>query len=450
MNKYITKLKQMSRSILVILLLVTSNLYAQNLTDDQKNAFMPNIKRLLKDYEQYSQFTTDGIRLNNDYIIQFSTLFNRKIKNGIYNDITPTNKGIFHTVDEYVSFVRSNYPQGLDVTIDIDNIQIEEAYLKKTVFEITVKVHKKITGLFNNQKIHHFNDDLFFTLTATADAQGKPSDFKINGILNKSRYAQTIINRQGKGVFVGITGLYALTQIYSPMSFSSDILEAKSGNSFYPGIDLLVMFTNSFGLGTGIRFSSYKSSFNISSYNKTSDAVITDIDGDTYNPVLQINNLNQVSTVKSLDIPILLKFRGGKNKTKFYFDLGVIYTKISNATFTLTGNSVRKGYYSAPYYVTLSDIPEYGFGSYTYRNDEFNLMTESSTFSGYTSFGLMFQLPQNLLLKIGGSLTYGLSDLKPDNNNTDNYINLVSSKPVENTTLRAISIEMGIFYKIPF
>ncbi|MHC1703735.1 MAG: hypothetical protein AB9846_07490 [Tenuifilaceae bacterium] len=450
MKKVITKPKQLlSRLILLIFVLFSVSLNAQDLTEEQKNALLPSIKQILKDYEKYSQFSSDGINLYKEYINKFSSLFDPIIKGGIYNDIIPAGKGTFLTSYEYVSFVITNYPQGLDVAMDIDNIKIENAILKKGVYAVTVKVRKKVTGMFNNIKIHRFNDDLYFTFSASLNDQGTASNLKINGVLSKSKFAQTLTNKQGKGVYLGISGLYAQTKIYSPMSFDSDILDAKPGSSIYPGFDLVAMFTNGFGIGTGVRLSSYQSSFAIGSYSKTSEAIITDEDGDTYNPVLQISNLNQTSTIKSLDIPILLKFRGGKKKTKFYLDLGVIYSKISSATFTLDGNAVRSGYYTE-YKAILTDITEYGFGSYNYNADsEYELKTEETTLSGYASLGLMFQLSQSLHLKIGGGLTYGISDLKPDPNNADNYINLVSKEPVKNTTLQANGVEIGLYYRIP-
>jgi len=451
MKKVITKPKQLlSRLILLIFVLFSVSLNAQDLTDEQKNALLPSIKQILKDYEKYSQFSVDGINLDKDYINKFSSLFDPIIKGGIFNDIIPAKKGTFITSYEYVNFVRTNYPQGLDVVMDIDNVKIENATLKKGVYAVTVKARKKVTGMFNNLKIHRFNDDLYFTFSASLNDQGTASNLKINGVLNKSKFAQTITNRQGRGIYMGISGLYAQTKIFSPMSFSNDNLEAKAGSAFYPGFEVVAMLTNGFGIGTGVRLSSYQSSFAINSYSKTSEAVITDKDGDTYNPVLQISKLNQLSTIKSLDIPILLKFRGGKNKTKFFLDIGVLYSKISSATFTLDGNTVRYGYYSE-YKVILTDITEYGFGTYSYKADtEYELKTEETTMSGYASLGLMFQLSPSLLLKIGGGLTYGISDLKPDPNNSDNYINLVSKEPVKNTTLQANGVEIGLYYKIPF
>ncbi len=449
MKKDISKLKQMmSRSFLLILVFFTLNLSAQIITDEQKNELLPKVKSLLKDYERYSQFSSDGINLNSDYLIQFSGLFEPKMRDGIFNDIIPTQKGTFPTADQYINFVKTNYQQGLDVVIDFDNIRIVDVKQVKGSYEVSVLVHKKVTGIFNNQGIHRFNDNLYFLFISGIDDQGKPTNLRINGILTKEKYAQSIAKGHGKAVLIGITGLFAQTKIASSSASSSDFMKIKAGGSIYPGIDLAAMITNGFGIGVGVRFSKYSSTFDISNYNKTSELLITDTDGDKYNPVLQISKLNQVSTIKSLDIPILLKFRGGKGKTKFYFDLGVIYSKISSSTFTLNGSAVRGGYYQS-LNVILTDIPEYGFGTYTYKTDnEFKLKLQSTNFSAYTSLGFLFQLSSRLSLKAGASLMYGITELKPDLSNADNYSNLISVESIKN--LRANNVEIGLFYRIPF
>ena len=451
MKKDITKLKQiMSRSLLLILVLFTTTLSAQNLTEEQKNALLPKVKQLLKDYELYSQFSTDGVNLNNDYLVLFSAMFDPQMKHAIFNDLTPTKKGTFPSVDLYVDFVKTNYSQGLDVFMDIDGIQIEDAFLKKGSYMFSVKVHKRVTGVFNNQGIHRFNDDLYFTFSATSDEQGNPSNLKINGVLTIERYAQYLINKKWSGISLGVTGLYSQSQIYGPAIYTSDVWKPASGSTIYPGFDLAIMFTNGFGIGTGVRLSSYSSSFAISSYNKTSVVTLTDKDNDKYKPVLNISALNEQIHIKSLDIPILLKFRGGKGKTKFYFDMGVIYSKISNGYFTLEGSSVKSGYYSG-FNVTLSDIPEYDFGSFNYTTDkEYELKMGASSISGYTSLGLLFQLAPGLLFKVGGGLSYGLTDLKFDQENPNNYLNFTLSEPVQNTTLRSYGVEIGLLYRISF
>lgn len=449
MKKHILKVKpRISRLLLVFFLgIIASNLFAQKLAEEQKKELLPKVQLLLKDYAQCSQFTTDGISLSNEYLKRFAALFDPISTDEIYNDLSPSKKGIFSSADQYVNFVKTNYQQGLDVSIETDNIQIVDAQLVKGNYFVTVLVHKKITGVFNNQKINRFNDKLYFLLSSSVDGQGNTSGFRINGILSVERYAQTIANKQSKAIYIGITGLYAQTKIASNAS-SNTFMKANTGSSIYPGFEVIAMFTKNIGVGVGVRLSKYSTTFDISNFDKKSEALIPDIDGDFYNPVLQISKLSQISTIKSLDIPLLLKIRGGKGKTKFYFDLGVVYSNISKSSFTLEGSSVRGGYYQS-LNVTLTDIPEYGFGTYTYKSDNvFDLKINTTQFSAYSSLGLTLQIVPSLSVKAGFSILYGITELNPDQTNPNDYSNLISIEPIKN--LRANSFEIGLYYRIPF
>jgi len=451
MKKNNIKPKQiMSRYILAVMLLFTANLSAQTLTQQQMSALIPKVKEVLKEYELANQFTIDGITINNDYAAMFISLFDPRMRYGIFNDLSPTNKGTLSTAEMYVNYVKTNYPQGLDVSMMIDSMLIFDAAVKKTTFTFSVKVHKRIRGLFSNQAIHRFNNYLYLSFSATSDAAGNPTNLKINGVLTVDRYAQTLLNKKWGGISLGVTGLYSQTQIYSAMLYTSDVWKPSLGSNIYPGFELAIMFTNGFGIGSGVRLSSYKTAFAITNFNNKSALTLVDKDGDSYSPVLKISDMTQQNQIKSLDIPIVLKFRGGKGNAKFYLDLGAIYSKISKSYFTLEGTIVRSGFYPS-YNITLTDIPEYNFGNFTYTTDkQYQLKSEASVISGYASMGMLFQLFPGFLLKIGGGMTYGLTDLKYDQKNADNYINLTLPASVESTTLRSFGAEIGFIYKLGF
>ena len=449
MENSISKLKQMkSRLLILILMIVTSNIYAQNLTEEQKNDILPRVQFLLKDYELINQFSSDGISLNDNYLKRFTLLFESPLKYGIYNDLSPAKKGAFSTVEQYVNFVKTNYQQGLDVTID--NVKIVDASITKNGYSIAVLARKKIAGIFNNQGIHRFNEDLYFILTSKVDGQGNPTQFMISGILTKDKFAQTYYKKNEGRINLGLVALVSQTNIYNNEISSSNIWKLTSGTVVYPGIDINFMLTKHFGIGAGLRLSSYNATYGISNYNKKSDRMMTDIDGDSYNPVLQIPSIEQQSFIKSYDIPVTLKFQFGKGKVRFYLDVGAIGSIISKSYFTIKGSSVKSGYYSS-LNVTLTDIPEYGFGSYNYKNEtNYELLKGKTTsFSGYTSLGFLFQISPSILFTVGAGMTYGLTDPNFDSNISENFINLTLPKPITGTTLRSTGVEMGVFYSIP-
>ncbi len=446
-------------SFLLLFFLFPLGLFSQELTEEQKQNLEVKIKLLLKDYELYNQFTTDGASLNSDYIKNFIALFESPSKTGYFNDLSPTGSGSFDTPELYVNFVRQFYRQGLDVTVNRDNINIVEIKLEKGKFKIFTYVSKKVIGIYNNQGINKFNKELCFIFTATTDEKGGFGNLKINGIVTKEQYASIVASRKGKGLYAGVGGMYTQTQIYDANIYNSGIWTAGMKSSINPQFDLNIMFTRGFGIGTGVRLAKYQTAFTLSGYNNMSDSQIKDEDGDTYQPVLSVGELIDTRTISSLDIPFMLKFRMGKGKVSFTLDMGVIYSMYSKANFNLEGSATRSGYYK-DFNVTLEDIKELGFGTYNYGSgDSFDMELPANGLSGYAGLGFLFQLSPKVLMKIGTGVIYGITpfgmnnisgdnfytnpDLKPSN-----YFNYTLAAPSNNTTIRSAGAEVGLIFKL--
>ena len=430
--------------------LVFSNLtYSQVITDEQKLNLETKIKLLMKDYAVFNQFSVDGVNISSDYAKQFIALFETPSKTGIFNDLAPTGKGTFQSPELYVNFVRQFYPQGLDITLDLDKLTVVETTTTKDgKFKIFTYINKRIVGIYNNQNLYKFNNDLCFVFTALPDGKGGFSSLKIDGVITKEKYAQNIQNSKGKGIYLGVAGMYSQTRINDVNISNSGIWNESMGTSIIPEFELTFMFTRGFGLGTGIRLSKYSTAFTINNYNQTSSSKITDEDGDTYNPVLQISELTDNRTISSTDIPILLKFRMGKAKTKFTLDLGVIYSMFSEASYTLNGAATRAGYYSE-YNVILNDITEYGFGTFNYtEKDTYEMTMPSSGLSGYAGIGLQFQLAPFMFLNIGTALTYGITPIGMNTDDSDNYFNYTLENPADKASLQLAGAKIGLTFKI--
>jgi len=445
--------------ILFIILFFPLGLFAQELTEAQKQNLEVKIKLLLKDYELYNQFTTNGVNIDNEYIRQFYTLFETPSKTGYFNDLAPSGKGSFATPQLYTNFVVQFYKQGLDVTINRDQINIVDIKLEKGKFKIYTYISKKITGIYNNQGIYKFNNELCFIFTAMPDEKGEISNLKINGIITKDRYAQMLSAAKGKGLYAGIGGMYNQTQIFDDNLYKSGLWSAGMQSSINPQFDLNIMFTRGFGIGTGVRLTKYQTAFTLSGYNNLSEATIIDEDNDSYHPRLSIDELIDTRTIASLDIPFMLKFRMGKGKVSLTLDMGVIYSMYSEASFTLEGNATRSGYYP-DFNAELQDIPELGFGTYNYSTDEvFEMQLPESGLSGYAGLGFLFQLSPRVLMKIGTGVIYGITPFALNNLSSEtfydnpstkpsNYLNYTLANPVNNATIRSAGAEIGLIFKL--
>ena len=435
-------------ALVLFFIMICINLTAQQTADNQKKIIFDKVTEFLGKYQLYSQFTTDGITLDEEYINQFSQLFDKDKFKEMFNDLSKDGKTIFYHFEEYITFVRLFYPQGVDQSLDLNNLSFIESPIKKGIFRIIVKAKKQLTGLYGGNEIHSYDGDLYFFITVSETELENISGYKIVRILSPEKYEKYVASRKSKGIYIGFSGGYDVTRIYSLPVYSSKIWSPSMVNSINPGIDLTFMVTNRFGLETGFRKFEYGSLFTIKDYDKTSEATVTDIDGDIYNPVLKISELIENNTIKCIELPIMIKTRAGNGITKFFFDFGVVYSIIKESYFTLDGNTIVEGYYPK-YNVTLKNIPEYGFGNFNYTSTKKNQMTlKKQLFSANVEVGVSINLGRSFLLKIGTRINYGLNDIGFNTIRHPGDFKNIITKPITPTILQSAGVEIGLSYKI--
>ncbi len=427
------------------LLINCSEIQAQSVNNNT-DILMPKITELIMDYQKYGQFTSNGVSLDEDYINRYRDLFD--LKEGIYNDLSFSSTGSFSSIERYILYARQFYSQGLDITIDTDKLIIEESSKDLNGYKVRLLVRKELVGLYSQKKIHRFEGNLYFYLTVAANSQGIITSIRINGVLSTKQFTRSIQDKKEKGLYVSATGAFAMTRIYNSNLYNESSWTASTGKSIHPSLAITYMFNRNAGITGGIKFSTFKTSFAIRNYSNTSNQTMTDIDGETYQPVLTISSLTQSNHVNCFDIPFLVKLNSGNQKTKFYFHAGIILSFFVKSNFTLDGDLVKAGYYSQ-YGMTIEDIPEYGFGSLNYSStDKYTLKMPSYNLSGYFSLGLTRMIKPGLSLMFGVSRTLGLTDLGFNQNIPENYINYAISNPLKRTILQSTNIEIGIIYKI--
>ena len=423
----------------------------QKSLENQQKIMLTKVTEFLEKYELYSQFTIDGVTLEENYVFEFNKLFARDKFNGIYNDLNYEDvKGAdrFKLPEEYVSYVRTNYPQGFDQSLDLENLTIVESPDLKGFYRIIVMVRKQLTGLYGGKKIYNFDEYIFFFISAPVTDLENIAEYKITGILSSENYSTYLANRKSKGLYIGLTGAFDRTRIYSLPVYSSGWWSTSMVNYYNAQIELTYMFTNRVGLGTGLCMINYGSSFTINDYNQTSQAQVYDIDGDLYNPVLEISNLTETNSIKCFEVPLLLKTRAGTGIAKFYLDIGIVYSMINESYYTLDGSSVIKGYYPQ-YRVTLKDLPEYGFGAYDYSSSLTEQMTLTKhLISAHGALGLSLNIGGSFNLKVGARINYGLTDIGFDKVRHSNDFNNILSGDIKSTILQLAGAEIGLSYKI--
>jgi hypothetical protein len=434
--------------MILVSILVCTNVTAQDTIRSQKKLLLTKVTEFLEKYQQYGQFTKDGVKLDEQYIYEFSLLFDKYRFKGMYDDLSIEGKTKFYLPDNYIEYIRIYYPQGVDQVIDLENISILDSTIKEGYYNIVVRARKHLTGIHGGREIHRIDEDLYFFIKVLVSDMDNISRYKIFGILSTEKYSKYFASRKSRGIYLGFTEGYDVTRIFNSMVYSSDIWSNTMAKTYNSTVDLTFMFTNGFGLEVGYSKSEYGTLFTIQDYSQTSGAIVTDIDGDKYNPVFQNLSLKENNTIVCYEIPFLINTRAGKGIVKFNFNFGAVYSMVKESGYTLDGSSTIAGYYPQ-YYVTLRNIPEYGFGDFKYSPNVVNEMTlTEQLISAHASMGISFSIGRSFLLKVGGRITYGLTDIGFGKIRHYNDFNNTLGAPISSTTLQSAGVEIGLSYRI--
>lgn len=395
---------------LIISLLVLSSISIAQVAGDEKTK---GIKELLEKYQMYGQFTIDGNSTNTEYAQNFVALFETTSKMEVYNDMA-AKKGepfSFGSAQEYMQYVIRNYPYGIDISLDFSQMKVIDKFKLKGKEGYIVQIPKRITGLYLIKSFHRFNGTVYFFINETVTDKG--AQYKIARVLDPVTYQKYDGNQRITGLYAGFSGGYGQTMIMNNSVLSATEIYTDLEYQYNKALlfEVNYMFTRGFGLGTGIGFSTYSSAFMVNQFTSNStDITLTDEDGDTYFPLLEVNNLVETDVINSVDIPVMLKFRTGKGKTAFYIDMGVIYSMIT-AEYSLQGTQTKSGYYPE-YEVLLDDVEEYGFGTFSFNNEAQELkLKETANLSAYLGMGLSIPLTGGLYMKLGVNARYGITDI---------------------------------------
>jgi len=425
-----------------LMLYVSINSFAQ-LIDEAK---LKDITSLLKKYELYNQFTTDGNNIDATYTQNFVNLFDAILFKELYNDFAATKEESFSfgSAQEYMQIVTKNYPYGVDVTLDMAQMKVMDVFHTKTKAGYIVMVPKKNAGLYRSKTFFRGNYPLYFFISEVVGE--KQSEFKISGVLDQDSYQKYQGNNTINGLYVGLKGGYGATMVYNQEASNTEIYQVEYQQNMNFGFELSYMFTRGFGLGTGVGMNTYSTSYSIDYYNEPSPSMLIDIDGDEYLPNVYVTDLVETDVYESIEIPLLLKFRTGKGKTAFYMDLGVIYSLISGY-YTQEGYSTRSGYYPE-WELTLEDIEEYGFYNYkSLDGTQTDLVVPSSGLSAYAAMGLSIPLSHNFYMKLGANVRYGITDMELGTNSHANGLADFVENPGE-TLLHCGGVELGLSYNL--
>lgn len=242
-------------------------------------------------------------------------------------------------------------------------------------------------------------------------------------------------------LYIGANYSYSL----SSLNHINLMFDTESDPTMYwnqsPSFEIFYMFSKVFGLGTGVKMGTFSSNINTPSFNKQFTTTEIDIDGDNFLPIMKATQLSQSFSLETLNVPLFIKFKFGS----FYIDLGAIFSKFRNATYTLNGTAIVQGFYP-DYNVTLSNIPEYNYTTTNYVDYKEKFDAPSVNYSATMAMGFFISLHRNVALKIGVNGLYGSTNLKYSQER-QNDLYRITATSTKNTKLISYGAEVGFYIK---
>lgn len=395
--------------LLLKIIIINTNTFAQVFDDNQKAKIQQNVLELLNQYTEYADLTVNANTISKDYINELKFLFINSTDAIIINPFSKTMN--FISVNSYIKYIENHFPHGVEVKMNLDSIRFSKY---KKISETTYSVHticKHYTvGLSNSNKIHR--KDILAHIIIEFNFDGNDfSDFKISQIKSNKLIQHTESNKQMKGIYLGVNTALNIGRFYLKSDDKNYIRKNEFTPSFQIGLSATYFINSGFGISTGVIYHNFKTS-NTANYNNDTDQNIskTDADGDTY--YLYVNSdLDEKSVFKKIEIPIQFIYRHGLyNKTNFYAKAGVNISYLLENTTTVLGNSTRSGYYPN-LNLLVDDADFYGFGTIDYNN-EYNYELNTLNFNGYLELGISIPLNKNSYLNTGISISRSLNNLK--------------------------------------
>ena len=274
----------------------------------------------------------------------------------------------------------------------------------------------------------------------------KHTSFFDNSIGKKKRESSPLIlsnTPKKKSLFIGFKGSYSISSIFNNAIYKNSIWEFSPGIELSYSFETYYMFTNNYGIGTGIKPNTYSLTLSIKDFSKQLSTYVTDIDGDNYFPIIEIQLLEEYNYINTIDIPLFAKLNYGM----FFIDIGPIFTFVNKSSYTLKGSATTRGYYP-DYDVILANFPEYGLTTSEYNSETFSFSVPKFILSGYTSIGMIFSLGNYVSLKVNANAVYGITDLNYNMPKHDYDFYRTTETKGDKTNLISTGLEVGMVVKL--
>lgn len=382
---------------------------AQESIKADNEAIQKEVKLLMEQYARFASFTSDGQALSLDYVHKFGNLFYDSGDESIVMDLNPSTTDELISAEDYTTYVKINYNQGLSVNIDLAKIKITDAYQykKKNTYRCQVMFEKSVFGFYQKKQIHDIKEKLAVQVIFNKEKNGL-TNFKIYKI-EKAGNAEDISKKKELKFAMGLTALPQQSSIYSQNINSNESWSTTNNITIGGGLGMSIVITKNINLVTGVLYNSYSSTYSLKDYNKRSTETLVDKDNDSYYPEATAN-YDDECVQTNVQVPLNIEYVfNPASKVRFYAYAGASFSYAIKTQYKVSGNATTKGYYPE-YNVLLENIPEYGFETNTYDESghwELNQINFLANVGG----GIMVSTGLKSVMKFGPNYSLSLTDL---------------------------------------
>ncbi|MBX9887010.1 MAG: hypothetical protein K2Y30_03635 [Flavobacteriaceae bacterium] len=210
------------------------------------------------------------------------------------------------------------------------------------------------------------------------------------------------------------SGIANLQSDVSGVRASHDLGGALKVGYIYP-------LTKHIGIGAGAEFALYKQSVFLSSPSSTLTNFEVDQTGSAFVYNVTSVNYKEEQTVSAVQIPLFLQYKTNINKgVDFNFRAGVKYFLPINYKIESSANSINGVGYYPDVNLTITNLPQYGFGSQTNYTASGEYQTKGILMSTF-ELGFAFQISPKNALYTAMFLDTGYGSIL-DQNSKESYI----------------------------
>jgi hypothetical protein len=250
--------------------------------------------------------------------------------------------------------------------------------------------------------------------------------------------------------FIGIGAGPSINQIiYEGIPSLSGLISPEM-NSYSGVFEIGYYFSRSFGLSTGLEYSSYNTELSLSSYENKFNT--TDSENEPYERRVTGKGIKELQNISFLKMPVCLnlQFLIGR-RFGIYIHGGVNIVIPSVKDYSSTGTFSYTGYYPA-YNVTFQNLPAYGFPSNAAVSSKGQLELKSSNYEGLAGAGVQCFVSKKIQIVIGASYSRSLSTIaeykSPENFLLSSDNNLINSMMggSTNITTQSVGVSLALRY----